>query len=197
MTTTRVERLLAEGIAIAARRLYRIEVTSREAQLLARGGSIWLALEKLGNRLDVKRSVPGDQAGDAAFQERLAVVEVAAEMSGVFDAERKRELITGLLEAETNFRIEREGGPTVQAIGETAGFLREQGNDLSRFTRLAHRMLSEQRSMLELHIVDDELRGEASAQLEAIYRRYLDTAFRLSMPDGRAPETAQLITDAR
>ena len=187
--TPRTLRLIAHGIVIAARREYNLALDVREAELLARGGSIRLALEQLGGRLRVRRAVPGRTADDHTFQRRLAVAEVAADLSGAFDGGNRHQLITSLIEREASLRAAEESlAASRTSVLEVLGSLQAQATAYGKFGRYAHRLYGEQRAALEMGVTDDALRRDALTELDETYRRYLSHAARFAVPGDGPPE---------
>jgi hypothetical protein len=178
--TPRVQHLLAQGITVAVHRYYGRTLTAREAELLARGGSIRLVLDRLAVRTRVRRAIPGHSLNDDVLQWRLAVAEVSADLSGALDGTQRRELISSLIERESSLRTAEEAREAnARQLGEIFDEAQAHMSVYGRFGRYAYRLYSEQRATLELRVSDDVVRGDALERLATTYYRYLEKAARL------------------
>jgi hypothetical protein len=183
--------LLTTGIAVAAHEYYGVDMSEREAGLLAHSGSIWTALDKLARRLDLRDVGASSDTQSWLDEQRLMIAEAIADLHGVTDGTARTELVTELLEREMQFRIELDRPITKSAelqvaFGEYGG-----PSDLARFHNQARKLQNSQRARLEAEVSDGRVRAEALKKLERVYERYINDALRFAASYVTTPGATQ------
>ena len=176
--STRTRLLLADAIRVAAKVLLKAELSAAETHELAMVGNLKGAVKLLARRLKLQRSVPG--GSDRQTQIRLAVMEVAAETTGIFDRSPgvRARFIREAVEAESGRFIEE--AILRRKVREAEELLLKQQVSSTaerKFIRRANRLLMQQLNELRSIVGDMTQLMDAIDGLTAIYSRFLSRAF--------------------
>lgn len=174
----RVRAVRTEAIRIAARRCLSVEVSPADAARLAEGGSVPLAMERLAERLAVRRRADGVELGPDA-QRRMAIAEAAAALSHGLgnDPSGQRALRRRLVDREVAIQRSVERGAAAErAVEELHAMLERTEPRLRGFVRAAARLFSDQRARLVAGIRDRDRLDGAISRLAAVHARHLELA---------------------
>jgi hypothetical protein len=187
----RVRVVFAAAITHAVRQLYGTRLPWNEALRLAEAGSIAAVLDRLREQRRIRRTLPGGASLTPESRERLAVVEVVADVSGAFDGDAagRRQMIADALTREAELaRAAEQVEDERRAVEALTRELEARGPAERELIRRASRLLAEQRGRLAEAIRDPEQRERALARLDEVYARYL--GFALKSGDLASPATS-------
>jgi Na+-transporting methylmalonyl-CoA/oxaloacetate decarboxylase gamma subunit len=181
-TSERVRTVTAAAIAYSLRRVHGQEVPWPQAMALAATGSVRAVLARFEDQRRVRRAMPG-LTPDRDFQQRLALLEVAADVSGAQDEdpEARRALIRDAMDQEATLR--RAAGSLERVADELERLraaLEAAGSGEREFVRRANRLRGEQVARLREAINDAAALELALSRLDTVYQRHLALGLNLS-----------------
>jgi len=169
----RVVALRADAITVAASRFLGLDLDRIHAERLAEGGSIDLAINRLAERLAVKRSAPG-LPSDAKVQQRLAIAEVASQLADAISNSAQELLARNLISSEVEAnRLATRTAANSQQLADLVAELERSEPARRAFLRAVNRQFSIQASRLRNSLAHDELE-DALASLSNLYVGALD-----------------------
>jgi hypothetical protein len=161
-------------IQTAVERILGFAISANDARMLADAPSIKGVLTDLQDRMGVRRAVPGVSANDAAFQQRLAVAEIAASINHRMGPRARQQLVDQLIEREAAQRAAQQQLETsLRDVGQLLSAFAAESSEFGKFARYCYRLYSEQRATIDAAVSDGATRQRLFGRLDEIYSRFL------------------------
>lgn len=179
----RVSALARDAVRYTANRILGLKLDPEDADRLAKTGDVSSAIRSLEERLRVTRAAPGVSLAPE-FQQKLAVLEVAAEATNALNNRQRGDLIRQVVRQQVaNVHAEFVAAQREQALNEYMEELASMGPRLRHFIRRADRLYQSQQGRLREAIRDPRRLRALLRQLDDVYLHHLKIAAQCGTPE--------------